>query len=122
MKLNELKDIIRKIVREEISDALRDSSLLKNSPNPVNESATRRKTAPLIKTGNPALDEVISNTSPLPRELTESVSMDSPFEQPSAQVPATASPLPDFLKRDYRALLKATEQKAKVHRGANGPL
>lgn len=122
MKLNEIKDIIRKIVREEISDVLQGSVLVKNSPDPVNESATRRKTMPQIKTGNPVLDEVISNTSPLPRELTESVSMDSPFEQTSAQVPTTASPLPDFLKRDYRTLLKATEQKAKVHRGANGPL
>jgi hypothetical protein len=135
MKLSELKTAIRSIVKEEVAIALNEfvnsgTSTTYMSPPPKQNKTQIAPNRVQIKTGNPLIDNVIAETTldRGPSSVGPSVSVDGGFApEESYPVPSTLNEtvgveLPPFMQRDYRKILKAADQKAKVHRGGNGPL
>ena len=125
MKLNELKDIIRNIVREEIRDVMTELTHDKKAPMKEVTAVRPVKKQPVIKTGNAALDDIFSTTTPLhessypPASLVESISpVGGEVDVPSTFSDAT-SPLPNFLQRDLKGILQASVKKSQAK---NGPL
>lgn len=144
MTTKELRAIIQEIVAKEIKEqfpALISEILGNKNTKPQNQRSEpsliseKRKSNVVIKTGNPALDSILSETTGFPREAS-SPNVHSEFgiigegtaipqtdiNGNEVNIDALPPSISNIFKKDYSALLKKADVIAKkTHRG-NSPL
>jgi len=123
MKMSQLKMVIREVVREEIRLGLKE--IIGDLKQPTNEVVSKSKPPkPKKFSNNPVLNEVLNETqadewetmggskftSERMNELMGGSYSDLMNNNPEAPVTVDGQQ-PDFLKKDYRELMKAVDKK-----------
>jgi hypothetical protein len=144
MTTKELRSIIQEIVAKEIKEQFPAliSEILgsKNAKLPLQRRefapiAEQKRSTVTIKTGNPALDKILSETTGLPREASSpnvssefgligegTVIPQTDINGNEVNIDALPESISNIFKKDYSALLKKADSIAKkTHRG-NSPL
>ena len=131
MKKSELRMVVRKIVREEVAIAIKEVvNEIKNPTNAVNKEVKRKPAKNRQYTKNTILNEVINETAKseewktmggetytsdkMNDVLTNSYSelmSDNSNGNLAAEMGVNPKDAPDFLTKDYRAVMKKMDEK-----------
>ena len=122
MKMSQLKMVIREVVREEIRMGLKEV-LGGVKKQPVQKPKPKKEQH---YSKNPILNEVLNETNVEDWETMGGTTYTSDrmgeligdsTEQPQNGVVTVDGQQPDFLKKDYRELMKAVDKKQKIKNG-----
>ena len=131
MKKSELRMVVRKIVREEVAMAIKEVvNEIKNPTNTVSKEVKRKPVNNKQYTKNPILNEVINETAKseewktmggetytadkMNDVLTKSygdMMSDNSNGNLAAEMGVNPTNAPDFLTKDYRAVMKKIDEK-----------